>query len=306
MTKQWDVLALGNVAVDDLVYVPHYPPADAKVQVLRSTRQCGGLAATALVAASRLGAYCAYGGSLGYDELSAFVENALRHEGVNVEHVVRREDAAPSHSVIIVDTQTGTRNVFYEARAFCGADEGLPLEDVIRVARVLFIDRWGEAGTLRAARIARASGIPIVADIERSDFDAFDELFSLADHLIVSEDFALLHTRASTPEAAVKALWNSSRDAVIVTCGARGGVAVSREYSHLEPRRFCAFEVEVMDTTGCGDVFHGAYAACLARGMKFDERIRFAAAAAALKATQPGGQSGIPTHAVVKQFLETH
>ena len=68
MSDGYDVLGLGSVAVDDLLYVPHYPPADAKLQVRRRERQCGGLTATALVAAARLGARCAYAGVLGEDE----------------------------------------------------------------------------------------------------------------------------------------------------------------------------------------------------------------------------------------------
>jgi sugar/nucleoside kinase (ribokinase family) len=67
-----------------------------------------------------------------------------------------------------------------------------------------------------------------------------------------------------------------------------------------------AFPVQVMDTTGCGDVFHGVYAAGLAQGMALPERVRWASAAAALKATRPGGQLGIPIRAAVNDFLKEH
>ncbi len=70
-----------------------------------------------------------------------------------------------------------------------------------------------------------------------------------------------------------------------------------------EIRHLPAFPVEVVDTTGCGDVFHGAYAAGLAEGMNLPDRVRLAAAAAALKATQSGGQTGIPTRDAVDTFL---
>src|SRR5262249_47191307 len=77
-----DVLGLGCVAGDDLLYVAAYPPADAKVQVRRRERQCGGLTGTALVAAARLGSRCAYAGVLGEDEDSRFVVDCLRREGI--------------------------------------------------------------------------------------------------------------------------------------------------------------------------------------------------------------------------------
>ena len=74
----FDVLGLGCAAVDDLLYVDVYPKtADVKVRVRRRERQCGGLTATALVAAARLGSRCAYAGILGGDENSQFILDAM-------------------------------------------------------------------------------------------------------------------------------------------------------------------------------------------------------------------------------------
>jgi len=90
---------------------------------------------------------------------------------------------------------------------------------------------------------------------------------------------------------------------VAVTCGAKGCYYVTSE-NPAAPRHQPAFKVQAVDTTGCGDVFHGAYAAALARGMSAPDRIRFAAAAAALKATQSGGaQGGIPTLAQTLRLI---
>src|SRR5215213_6532678 len=103
MKKRFDVLGLGCAAVDDILYVEQYPPADAKIHVLRRERHCGGLTATALVAAARLGARCAFAGTLGKDEPSEFVLNALKEEGVDVRHAIHRSNAGPVQSTIIVD-----------------------------------------------------------------------------------------------------------------------------------------------------------------------------------------------------------
>jgi sulfofructose kinase len=81
---------------------------------------------------------------------------------------------------------------------------------------------------------------------------------------------------------------------VVVTCGAEGCWAA--EGPHPGSLRRCpAFAVAAVDTTGCGDFFHGAYAAALSWGVGLDERLRLASAAAALKAARTGGQAGIPT-----------
>src|SRR5262249_32471588 len=100
-------------------------------------------------------------------------------------------------------------------------------------------------------------------------------------------------------------LWTAGRAAVVVTCGAEGCWYVSAAHPR-EARHQSAFSVPVMDTTGCGDVFHGAYSAGLVRNLDLAERLRFATAAAALKATQRGGQAGAPTSAAVESFLREH
>src|SRR5437016_5482285 len=99
----FDILGLGAVAVDDLMYVESYPPPDVKTRVLRRERHCGGLTATALVTAARLGCRCAYAGVLGFDELSESVVKALEQEAVDFSHLVRQEGARPVYSTIIVD-----------------------------------------------------------------------------------------------------------------------------------------------------------------------------------------------------------
>lgn len=301
IAKKWDVLALGVTSVDDLLYVAEFPLADIKTHVLSSDRQCGGLSATALVAASRLGAHCAYAGSLGENALSQFVENTLIREGIDTNHIVRREDASPVHATIVVDTSTGTRNIFSDHKGFTGADASLPDEAVICATRVLFVDHHGIDGMIRAAKIARKNSIPVVADIERLSAPRFSELIGLVDHLILSWDFASHLTGQDTPACAARALWTDQRAVVIITCGESGCWALSGEMS--DPQHFPAFAVEVVDTTGCGDVFHGAYAGALAQEIGLEDRIRVASAAAALKAAQPGGQKGIPTREELEKFL---
>jgi sugar/nucleoside kinase (ribokinase family) len=298
----YDVLGLGCTAVDDLLYVPSYPAPDSKIQVRQRERQCGGLTATALVAAARLGSRCAFAGVLGDDEESRFVSDCLSREGIDLTHVIRRDGARPIRSTIIVDDSERTRTILYDLSGFAGADPDRPPAEMIRSSRVLFVDHYGVEGMARAARIAREARLPVVADLERHDWPGFDQLLALVDHLILSRDFATTLTGISDPAKAVTALWTDLRQVVIVTCGEQG--CYYREGGdvrsvHHQP----AFPVAAVDTTGCGDVFHGAYASALARGLNLDDRIRFASAAAALKATRPGGQAGIPRREAVEALL---
>src|SRR5258706_6969458 len=183
MSVAFDILGLGAVSVDELIYVDAYPPADQKAHVLNTERQCGGLTATALVAAARFGAKCAYAGALGNDELSLIARQTLQQEGINLNHLLEQADARPVHSYILVDQARGTRNIFADARGVVGAAPDWPSEDLIRSSHVLFIDHVGLPGMLRAAKIAREAGIPRVPDLERESGPEFHELLGLVDHL---------------------------------------------------------------------------------------------------------------------------
>jgi len=299
---QFDVLGFGVVAVDELLYVDEYPPPDTKARVRRRVRQCGGLTGTAIVAAARLGCRAAYVGLLGRDELSQFVLDRFAQEGIDTNYRADRPDARPVQSTIVVDQLHKTRTIFASFEGAAGPDPAWPEAGVIRAARLILVDHHGLEGTLRAARIARASGVAVVADIERDPGGPFAELLGLVDHLIVSERFATKWTGISDPARAAEALWHAGSAAVAVTCGAAGCWYVDPGDSRA--RHVPAFAVEVVDTTGCGDVFHGAYAAALAKGQALADRIRFASAVAALKATQHGGQAGIPTLTAVQEFLQ--
>src|SRR5262249_31784101 len=248
----------------------------------------GGLCASALVAGSRLGARCAYAGTLGRDEYSRFVLDTLRREAVNVRHVVRCPDARPVRSVVGVDETQRTRNIFYDTQQVLGADPRLPEKTVILSTRVLLVDRFGLPGMIRAARLARTAGIPVVADFEGGTRAHLQDLLELSDHLILPERFACALTAAPTPAAAPLTLWRTDRAAVVRTSRAQR-CWVLRSPGRL-PRQVAAFRVQAFDTTGCRDVFHGAYAAALARGIEVTDRLLFATAAAPLKATQRGGQ----------------
>src|SRR6202034_3043910 len=96
----------------------------------------------------------------------------------------------PIHSVIIIDTKRGSRNIFYDISGVLGASADWPPAAVIESARVLFADWFSVPGTMRAARLARQAGIPVVADFEQRDLPGFPTLLGLPDHLILSKSFA--------------------------------------------------------------------------------------------------------------------
>lgn len=299
-----DVLALGSLAVDDVLYLEHFPRPDDKVTVTRRVRRCGGLAGTALLAAARFDARCAYAGWFGDDELCRFLGERLRAEGIDLRHATAWPGGGVVHSTVLVDPVRHTRTVLaYRTGEPGPADDAPPLA-VIRKSKVLLIDHHGLPGTLRAVRAAAESGIPITADFERDSGPLLAEILPLVDHLVVGLRFARRWFREPSldPARAVQLFWNERRRAVVVTHGEHG--CHYRGCEDDAVRHQPAFPVAVRDTTGCGDVFHGVYAALLARGAPLAERIRRSAAAAALRAAgEVDHPDGIPDERAVVQFL---
>jgi sulfofructose kinase len=290
---QFDIFGLGTIAVDDCLYVDSYPPPDQKVRINREGRNVGGQIATALAAASRLGAHCAYAAVLGEDELSLAAFAALEAAGIDCRFIQRAAGAGPIHSVIILDKKTGTRNIFYDVSRTTPVPFNQLNQETMGNTRVLLVDQLGPDTAIHAASLAHQKGAAVVMDLEWLDAPRLDEMMSLADHLLVPRDFAVAYTRSSTPAQAAEQLHRRNpRACTTVTCGTEGChyLQASAPVQHLP-----APHVESLETTGCGDVFHGAYAAALAGGKEIPDCLRFASAAAAVFATRPSGWQHMPT-----------
>jgi sulfofructose kinase len=300
MSTRWEVLGFGAVAIDDLLYVDHYPLPDSKTTVKETRRDGGGLTGTALVAAARLGARAAYCGVMGYDDLSRYAVGQLEEEGIDCTAVLYRDGARPIQSVIIVDMSTGARTIFRVLSGVIWRPPDAMTDELITGCRVLFVDDKSVASGRRAIEVAHRHGIPVVGDIEAGqDVDLLDMIDQI-DHLIIGIDLAKRLTGETEPMRMVRALWHGKRACCVVTAGSLGCWYMAQEG---DARHAPAFSVPVVDTTGCGDVFHGAYAASIALNDDVHTAIRVASATAALKATQPGGRNGIPRRDVVDRFL---
>ena len=298
--KRWDVLGMGVTAVDDLLYIDRFPRPDTKIPVREAHRQGGGLTATALVAAARQGARAAYCGVIGSDDLSLYALAELEREGVDCSPSERSPRGHPYHSTVIVERGSGTRTILYQPGEIEPSAE-LITEELISSCRVLYIEHHVPTTGLLAAKYARLHGIPVVADVETTSFPEREAFLKAVDHLIVGKTLAQELTGKSQIVEMVRALSGPERACAVVTDGERGCWFAERGG---EPRAVAGHAVQVVDTTGCGDVFHGAYAAAIARGESPARAVEVANAAAAIKATQAGGRAGIPDLKTVEAWLD--
>lgn len=299
MNATWDVLGIGTAAVDDLLYVDQFPAPNSKIGIVKSVRQGGGQTATALAAAARQGARTAFCCRLGWDDLSDYTIAELEKEGVDCSPCVRDEQGSPYHSVIIVDLSTHTRTILHDVGNICPPTQAITPE-LIRRARLLLLDDNSRKAGIKAARIAKSLGIPVVADIEVDPPPEAQELLQLIDHLIINAELGeLLSGSKDCGEMAVS-LSALPRTSCVITDGEHGcWFSVHGGPADHIP----GWKVKVLDTTGCGDVFHGSFAAALSQGEDVHQAAWIANATAAIKATQPGGRLGIPTLMEVSAFL---
>ena len=96
-------------------------------------------------------------------------------------------------------------------------------------------------------------------------------------------------------------LYNKGPEIVIFTFGEKGCAGISKEGFFEIP----AFDVDVKDTVGAGDVFHGAFLAAIVKGLSPKDAARFASGVAAIKCTRIGGRAGIPDLETAQHFMET-
>ncbi|GAA1310324.1 permease [Planotetraspora silvatica] len=295
-----DIVGLGCVAVDDFLYTESPAVAGEKARVIGRRRQIGGLTALALQAAARLGSTCSFEGLLGSHDEWAFVDEELAELGVTTSFAPRREDVHPVLSTIAV-APSGERTIFFDDSSPAGPDDTPDLSRVGECA-VLLLDGHGVPGAIVAAEFARNRGIPIVADCETIQHPRSRELLDLVDHLILPAAFAMAVTGTSSPSDAAEGLGGPERTLAAVTDGANG---LFHSAGGDPARHMPAFPVEAIDTTGCGDVFHGAYASAIARGVAPLDSLRFASAAAAVLSTRRGGPERLPNREEVDELLAT-
>ncbi len=297
-----DIVGLGVIAVDEMLYVDSYPPADGKKFLSARRRLGGGNTSCALAAAARLGSRCAVLGRLGDDELSQFARENLAKTGVDLSHVLHDPQSGPIYAIVVVSADTGSRAIYVDDRAIKPLRPEELRPEWFRGAKVLLVDHLYSPTILPAVRMARGQGLQVVSDIER-EMPQLAEVRGCIDHFICSEEFAVPLTGADGPQEACRELAQSGQHrTIVVTAGQQGCYWCVEGESDI--RQTSAHRIEPVDTTGCGDVFHGAFCHGLARGWPIDRIIPFANAAAAVKATRTGGWLAVPTRQEVEKILE--
>jgi sulfofructose kinase len=295
--RNCDVLCVGATSFDFVFRVARHPGPDEKTAADAFVRCGGGPAANAAVMVSRMGLQAAFAGYLGRDIFGDLHLEELQTSGVSTELIVRGELPTPLSSIWV--KPSGERSlVNYRSGNAALSPAGTDFSAVH--PEVILFDGHEPDLSPTLLDMARRENIKTVLDAgSLNKGTAF--LFDKVDYLVCAQQFAREFTGISAPDAAIEALISHAR-CVVMTLGEEGLIWKTKAGGGRIP----AFPVAAVDSTGAGDVFHGAFAGCLALGRKWDETLRYASAAAALSCTRLGGRTGIPSAIEVAKFLETY
>jgi sulfofructose kinase len=291
MSRSFDVVGLGLNATDTLILIPRMPAYAGKIAFYEEMLSPGGQVATAMVACAKLGLRTKYIGSMGDDLRGRIQAQSLLDTSIDLSDVIHRPNCPNQTAYILIDQSTGERTVFWQRddRLRIQPEEIRP--EMITCARLLHVDGADTEAVERATRIARQNGIPVTADVD-TVYHGFDRVLPNIDYLIMSSEFPVAWTNERDPFQALERIQNEYRMRVAaMTLGAHGAVARANGHYFYSP----AFIVNTVDTTGAGDVFHGAFCYGILEGLDLMETLEFSNAMAAWNCTEVGARGHIAT-----------
>ena len=297
-----DVIGLGASTVDILTLVDHFPSGKEVQPAEDMVIQGGGPVATAMVTLARLGARAGMIDAIGDDWRGTLIRDEFQREGVDTATMDVIPGCISSSASILVLKSDGTRAIMYKLGTAPEVSLTGTHRSAIESTKYLHVNgRYWDA-CLQAVGWARAAGVQVSFDGGADRYKpAMNELVPLTDICIVARDFAEKYTGVSEPAKAAERIEKNGPRLVVITDGRNGswvhsrGGAAFHQQAYLFPH--------AVDTTGCGDSYHGAFLFGLLKGMGLEQTASLASAVAALNSQRLGGRSGIPTLKEAEAFL---
>lgn len=280
------VVGVGLCVVDHVYEVERFDLPERTRYVSR-LESAGGMVATALAQAALLGCRARIVSAVADDAAGRFARRSLRAAGVTTRGLVSPRHPPTGIAVVLVHRKSGERRFLVADRR--GVERRAPPLDVAPAARaaVLLLDGHFPAAALRAARLAREHGVPVVGDFNRPSREIL-RLLPWVDYPVVAETFAEVYTPERVRDTLFR-LRDEYGSVPVVTQGRRGGMRLEGG----RVRRFASPKVRVRDSTGAGDAFHGAFAAGLVQGLPLDRNLARAARCGAQITRRLGGVAAL-------------
>jgi sulfofructose kinase len=302
-TDAVEVLAIGTTCYDLSVFVDDYPPENSKVEIHEMLEGGGGPAANAAYLLSRWGVKCAFAGLLGNDSYGQRILAEFADAGTNLALLEMQAGYATPVSIVLVNSRNGSRTIVNRKARLATADWS-PAQIAQVQPQVLLFD----GHELKASRVALDLFGGAVAILDAGSLrPGTQELAARVNYLVASERFALQITGLADlgkPDNWRECLERLRAIAqpeakIIVTLGEKGLIfEVDGNCCHLP-----AYPARVVDTTGAGDIFHGAFAYGVLKNLRLEQILKLASMAGALAVQKRGGRQSTPSLADVRKAL---
>ena len=295
-----EVIGIGVSIVDHLIVIPSFPVEDTKMRAVSCVRQGGGPAATAIVALAKLGVKTAYISRIGNDEAGRLIKEDLKQYGVITDYIVEQRNVSTPVAFVLVNETNGKRTIIWNKETFSTQPVKLD-KKLISSAKFLHLDGHYPEIAFEAVKTAKNSGVKVSLDAG-DVYPEIDKLISLTDILITSNNFPSDFLGEADLDKAAKELFEMGPEIVVITLGEDGCLCISKKGIFRQP----AFKVNVVDTTGAGDAFHGAFIYGLLKKWNIQKTAEFSCAVAAINCAKLGGRIGLPTKRETENFIENY
>jgi sugar/nucleoside kinase (ribokinase family) len=293
-----DVAGIGLNATDVLIRVPRFPEFNSKIEFLDARTMAGGQTASAMEACQRWGLRARYVGKIGDDSAGEFQRARLAEFGVET-HWLAVPGCSSQTAYILVEEDSGERTILWRRDARLEIQPEELRREWVTDARALLVDGHDTRAAATAARWAREAGIPVVLDVDNI-YAGLGELLEATDYLIASKEFPTRWTGEPDLRRALLRLRAAHGCRAAGATLGRSGVALwDGAGFHVVP----AYRVRAVDTTGAGDIFHGAFVFGLVQGWELERILDFSCAAAALSCTEVGARGGIRPLAEIEALM---
>ncbi|MFQ5737368.1 MAG: carbohydrate kinase family protein [Acidobacteriota bacterium] len=287
--RRWQMIGLGLNAVDWICQLPRYPSHNTKVQIDRLRKLGGGQVATASALCGRWGFSVRYIGRVGDDDIGRFSLHSLASEPMDISCVETIEGASSQFAIILVDRPTGERTILWDRDSRLNYGPGELKREWVIDAQILHLDGHDQGAAIQAARWARERGVKVCIDIDKAQ-PGVEALLRLIDFALPSVNFVQQFARRRSWRDCLLDVAEITPGFLAVTRGKEGCAAVWDGEIIEVP----GFRVNAVDTSGAGDVFHGAFIYSLFQNWSVYRCLRFANVAGALACTRYGVRASIP------------
>lgn len=296
------VIVSGLNVVDLLITLPKKINIGGKQEVSNLIIQGGAPAGNAASVMATLGLSTYFLGYCGESTLNKIALSELERCNVDTALMIPNESHDPAVALVEVNPNDGERTVFYSLNNY----QPLAKEDIsvdyLDNTHLVFVDGYDIEGNLELLKLAKERNIPTVLDIESGERAQLIEMIKLGSHCILPLEGAQFIAQANDLNECFSYLVTLSSGQIIITDGANGSWAFTSEGIHHQP----AYQTSVVDTTGCGDAFHGAYAFALLSERDLPQCMQFASAYASIVAQYLGGRTFHPTEQQVINFINSN